>query len=181
MIIFDGTKEIEYEGRTRVAIGKFDGIHKGHQKLISIITDKTIDSDKSLVFTFTYKSEYYLNKVERIFSEEERRKKFEALGVDFLVEYELNDETSRMEPEDFARVILKERLHAKEIVCGPDLSFGYKGRGNVELLRSMAEELDLKITVIEKVQYEGEDISSSRIRNALKEGHEYDAKVMLGD
>ena len=181
MIIIDGTKEIEYEGRTRVAIGKFDGIHKGHQKLISIITDKTIDSDKSLVFTFTYKSEYYLNKVERIFSEEERRKKFEALGVDFLVEYELNDETSRMEPEDFARIILKERLHAKEIVCGPDLSFGYKGRGNVELLRSMAEELDLKITVIEKVQYEGEDISSSRIRNALKEGHEYDAKVMLGD
>ncbi|MBO7357678.1 MAG: hypothetical protein J6U37_04050 [Lachnospiraceae bacterium] len=181
MIIFDGTKEIEYSGRTRVAIGKFDGIHKGHQKLISIITDKSLDDAKSLVFTFTFQSEYYLNKVERLFSDEERRKKFEALGVDFLVEYELNDETSKMEPEEFARIILKERLHAKEIVCGPDLSFGYKGRGNVALLQSMAKELDIKVTVIEKVKYEGEDISSTRIRDAIKEGHEYDAKVMLGD
>lgn len=178
MIIINGLSEIEYKGETIVAIGKFDGIHEGHQKLITYMTEQRKEY-KSVVFTFSYASEIYLNKDERILSDEERHKKFERLGVDYLVEYDLNDVTSKMEPEEFAREIIKKRLHAKEIVCGCDLSFGYKGRGNVDLLMSMAEELDLKITVIEKVKYLGEDISSTRIREALASGNIADAKNML--
>ena len=178
MIVTDGLCEIEYKGRTRVVIGKFDGIHAGHQKLIRTVTEHK-DNLKSVVFTFTFASEVYLNNVNRLLSEEERRKKFEELGTDYLVEYELNDETARMEPEDFARVLLRDRLHAAEVYCGPDLSFGYKGRGNVELLRSMEEELGIKVIVIDKVKYMGEDISSTRIREAIKNGNITDAENML--
>ncbi|MCR4677237.1 MAG: FAD synthetase family protein [Lachnospiraceae bacterium] len=178
MIVTDGLSEIEYKGRTRVVIGKFDGIHAGHQKLIRTVTEHK-DLLKSVVFTFTFASEVYLNNVNRILSEDERRKKFEKLGTDYLVEYELNDSTARMEPEEFARVLLRDRLHAAEVYCGPDLSFGYKGRGNVELLRSMEEKLGIKVIVIDKVKYMGEDISSTRIREAIKNGNIKDAENML--
>ena len=179
MIIIDGTKEIEYDGMTKIAIGKFDGIHLGHQRLIGEMISEN-DGLKSLVFTFTKESEPFLKDSGRILSKEERRKKFEALGVDYLVEFELNETTAKTEPEDFARDILKNRLHCKKLVCGPDLSFGYKGRGDVELLKSMESELGIKVRVIEKVKYKGRDISSTRIRNALKKGNLTDAAEMLG-
>ena len=178
MIIIDGLKEIEYDGPTLVVIGKFDGIHAGHQRLINEITQKKGDA-KAVVFTFSYQSGIYLDKSERLLSNDNRRKKFESLGVDYLVEYDLNENTLKMEPEEFARVILKERLHAKEIVCGNDLSFGYLGRGNVSLLKSMEKELGIVVRVIDKVKYLGEDISSSRIRKALSEGNISDAENML--
>ena len=178
MTILDGLSEIEYEGKTRVVIGKFDGIHAGHQKLIRTVTEQK-DLLKSVVFTFTFASEVYLNNVARILSEEERRKKFEALGTDYLVEYELNDFTAKTEPEEFARVILRDRLHAAEIYCGPDLTFGYKGRGNVELLKRMEDEIGIRVFVIDKVKYMGQDISSTRIREAIKNGNLQDAENML--
>lgn len=178
MIILDGEKEIEYEGRTRVVIGKFDGIHAGHQKLISEITGKE-DNLKSVVFTFK-KTSSYLNKSERILSDEERYDKFSKLGVDYLVEYDLNDKNSKEEPESFARNVLKHRLHAAEIVCGNDLSFGYKGRGNVELLKNMEDELHISVRVIDKVTYKGEAISSTRIREAIKAGDSKSVNIMLG-
>jgi riboflavin kinase/FMN adenylyltransferase len=178
MTILDGLSEIEYSGKTRVVIGKFDGIHAGHQKLIRTAASHK-DSLKSVVFTFTFASEVYLNNVARILTEEERRAKFESLGIDYLVEYELNDTTARMEPEEFIRVVLQERLHAAEIICGPDITFGYKGRGNLDLLKRMEAETGIKVSVIDKVKYMGQDISSTRIREAIKKGNLRDAENML--
>lgn len=178
MVILDGEKEIGYEGKTRVVIGKFDGIHIGHQKLISEITGKN-DSLKSVVFTFKRSSEYLKNS-ERILTDEERRSKFESLGVDFLVEYDLNEQNSKEEPESFAENVLKNRLHAAEIVCGSDLSFGYRGRGNVDLLLGLEDKLGIKVHVIDKVLYKGEVISSTRIKEALKAGDSESANIMLG-
>jgi len=180
LVILDGEKEIEYSGNTRVVIGKFDGVHVGHQKLIREITEKN-DDLKSVVFTFKKSSEYLKDAEQRILSEEERHARFESLGVDYLVEYDLNDKNSKEEPESFARNILKGRLHASEIVCGSDLSFGYKGRGNVELLKNLEDELHIKVVVIDKVTYKGQEISSTRIREALRNGDEESANYMLGN
>lgn len=180
MKITDGKSEIEYRGGTRVVIGKFDGIHVGHQKLIRAITDKN-DELRSVVFTFTYDSKLFDGKCDRILDEDARRKKFENLGVDYLVEYELNGETSKIEPEEFLREILVKRLHAKELVCGPDLSFGYKGKGNVELIRGLSDELGISVTVMDKVQYLGEDVSSTRIHEALLNKDTKSVNAMLGD
>lgn len=178
MKIIDGTKEIDYCGCTRVAIGKFDGIHVGHQKLIHEIT-KHNDELKSVVFTFSRSSEY-LKTAERIYTDEERRKRFEELGVDYLVEYDLNEVSSKEEPESFAKNVLKKRLHAAEVVCGEDLSFGYKGRGSVSMLKDMEDELHIKVSVIDKVKYKGIEVSSTRIKQAIKDGDVESANIMLG-
>lgn len=178
MIILDGLKEIEFDGKTRVVIGKFDGIHLGHQKLISEITGRN-DGIKSVVFTFK-RSSAYLQNSERILSDEERYNKFKALGVDYLVEYDLNEVNSKEEPESFAKNVLHDRLHACEVVCGSDLSFGYKGRGNVALLESMEPYLHIKVTVIDKVTYKGSEISSTRIKEAIKSGDSESVNNMLG-
>lgn len=180
MIIIDGNTEIEYEGKTAVVIGKFDGVHAGHKRLIREITNRN-DGLKSLVFTFTFSSDFFGKTTERIDSQEERRAKFEKLSVDYLVEYELNREKAAMEPEEFAKSILVDRLHCGELVCGSDLSFGKGGRGNVELLKSMEAELGITVRVIDKVTYKGREISSTRIRNALNAGNLSEAGKMLGE
>lgn len=177
MTIIDGTEEIPYSGATAVVIGKFDGIHKGHQKLI-----KEAASDPSLkcvVFTFTGASEKLLRDSGRILSPEDRRRKFESLGVDYLVEFRLTEENMKTEPEDFAKEILSARLHCRRLVCGPDLSFGHNGRGNIELMSKLAPELGIEVVVIDKLRYKGKEISSTRIRKALSTGHKAEAEDML--
>ena len=181
MIIIDGTKEIEYQGKTKIAIGKFDGVHLGHRKLISEITNGE-EGYRSLVFTFSYDSLFTYRFDEKLMSEEERRKLFESLGVDYLVEYKLDAVAAAVDPEEFVREILIKRLHAAMVVAGSDVSFGNKGRGNADLLRKLADdpELDFSVKIIDKVKFKGEDISSSRIHEALSEGDAESAKDMLG-
>lgn len=181
MIIIDGTKEIEYPGKTKIAIGKFDGVHLGHRKLISEITNGE-EGYKSLVFTFSYDSLFTYRFDEKLMSEEERRKLFEELGVDYLVEYKLDKETAAVDPEVFVREILIKRLHGGMVVAGSDVSFGNKGLGNADLLKKLSNqpELDFSVKIIDKVKFKGEDISSSRIHEALLEGAMVDADNMLG-
>ena len=180
MIIFDATKELNKDVSTKIAIGKFDGIHLGHRKLISEMVSSK-DSLKSVVFTFSIDSPLSFNKDGYIYSEEKRRSIFESLGVDYLAEYYLTKESAGISPEDFVRKILKDKLHVKAVYCGKDLSFGYKGMGNVDTLKALSKELDIEVHVVEKEKYQNEDISSTRIREALKAGKEEDAKLMLGD
>lgn len=178
MIICDATKELNKDVSTKVAIGKFDGIHLGHRKLISEMVSSN-DSLKSVVFTFALNSPVSFNKDGYIYSEEKRREIFESLGVDYLVEYYLTKESASVSPEDFVKKILAEKLHVKAVYCGKDLSFGYKGQGNVDTLLSLSKELDIEVHVIEKEKYHDEDISSTRIREAIKDGNDEDARIML--
>lgn len=178
MIILDGKTEIEYEGTTKVAIGKFDGIHLGHQKLFREMLNDGIQG-KSLVFTFSEKSPFGIGK-DRIYSDEKRREIFEALGIDYVVEYLLDQTSASVEPETFVKETLVKRLHATDIYCGQDLSFGKRGLGNVDTILSLSKELNITLHVVEKEMYEGREISSTRIRNAIECGDIKHAEAMLG-
>ena len=78
----------------------------------------------------------------------EKRKLFEDMGIDILVEFPLNKETAAMPPEEFVKKILVEQMHAGYIAAGEDLSFGHRGMGNKELLMQMAEKFDYQVQVI---------------------------------
>ena len=174
------------EGTGAVAIGKFDGIHVGHQALLKKILDKKQDGMQAVVFTFSPSPEEFFRGVELpvIDTIEEKRENFRRMGIDLLIEYPLTKESAAISPEDFMQKILWEKLHAGYVVSGTDLSFGDKGRGNAQMLSSFAKEHSFIYEEIEKVCIdveEGEqEVSSTVVREAIAKGEMDLVMKMLG-
>lgn len=171
------------EGRSIITLGKFDGLHRGHQQLFRKLRHTKKESGwKTVVFTFNM--ELLAWKFGRDFKciqeRQERRQMFECLGVDMLVECPFTEEIRSMSAEDFVRNILVDQLHAAKIICGEDFRFGYNRTGDYRLLQKMAKSCDFEVDMIEGVEEQGSRISSSRIRQAIGEGRIEEANRMLG-
>ncbi len=195
MICITGTKDIKLE-RTAIALGKFDGLHRGHQILIEKIKQYKSEGLKAVMFTFDFHPMALLRHrpVELIFTREERRAWAEKRGIDVLVEFPFTEETSAMEAEDFVRDILVRDMDAKVIVAGEDFHFGHQRKGDVPLLKKMGADLDFRVDVCKKLQIETEvyedgrptgkkmmrDISSTLIRECIRRGDMEEAAKMLG-
>lgn len=165
------TTDFELDGSYNVAIGKFDGIHIGHQKLIDIIKNQN-NGCKTAVFTFDPSPSAFFGDgtYKGITTRDEKRYIFSKLGIDVLVEYPLTLESASVEPEDFVKDILVGKMHTKMVVCGPDFTFGKQGKGDVKELVRLSEEYDFEVTVCDKVKAEDEEISSTLIRSEIEKG-----------
>lgn len=172
MQIIEGTTEFELEGNYAIAIGKFDGIHRGHQKLIDEIQSFKADGYKSAIFTFDPSPAAFFGdgSYRGLTTREEKRRIFAKLGIDVLFEYPLNRETASISPEDYIEEFLVKKMHAKCVVCGPDMSFGNRGAGNVEMLRAFGAKCGFEVRVCDKVKADGVEIGSSLIRKEVEEG-----------
>ena len=183
MKVITGTREFCIEEPTVVTIGKFDGRHKGHQKLLKeMLRQKECHGWKTAVFTFDMAPMGVVSgkRATVITTNEERRNNMRAMGMDYLVEYPFSREVAAMSPEDFVTEVLVKQMHAKAVVAGPDCSFGHKGAGNAELLRKLGPEYGFETIIIEKKQDDHRDISSTYIREALHEGNIPLANELLG-
>ena len=176
------TTEFQIEEPTIVTLGKFDGRHRGHQKLLRTMMElKAGTGYPTAIFTFgTAPGTAVTGQPQTVITTNlERRANMEKVGIDYLVEYPFTDETRHMEPEAFVRDILAGRMHAREIVVGPDCSFGYKGAGSAALLLAMAHDLGYRLHVIEKEKDHRRDISSTYIREELEKGNVEKANQLL--
>lgn len=182
MQIITKLDEIELTESSAVAIGKFDGVHLGHRQLLGEIVARKQDGYKAVVFTFNPSPNVLFSKVREreLTSTEEKRRLFENLGIDILVEFPLTYETAATSKEIFVDEILVKKLNAKYIVAGTDLSFGKNGEGNSEYLLKRSSELNFKVKIIDKIAYKGEIISSTLVRKAIAEGDVKKAGFMLG-
>lgn len=188
MKLISGLKQFNINEPTAVAIGKFDGVHLGHKKLLDQILQAKADGLKATVFTFDPPVEELFGRSKgKIFGDflylttkEEKRKIMESMGIDYLVEFPIDLETAAIEPEDFVNDYIKKSLNAKLIVCGDDLSFGNKGRGDFRLLKSMANECDFEAMSIDKVRVADKVVSSTAVRDYICNGQLSDAANMLG-
>lgn len=166
-----------------VTLGKFDGLHLGHQKLIDKITEYA-DKNKelsSVVFAMDM-SGFLLNKgiTRKLLMTNQERVAHLETKVDYLFECPFTDEFARMEPEVFIRDILVGKLHALHIVVGADYHFGHQKRGDVHMLARYAKQYGYHLDIIAKERYEGRIISSTYIREALLDGNTELANQLLG-
>lgn len=178
------TTEFQIEESTIVTLGKFDGRHRGHQKLLRTMKEfKEKLGYATAIFTFGSAPAGVVNgqSLTVITTNMERRANIEKMGIDYLVEYPFTEDTRHMAPEDFVRNILAGSMKAKVIVVGPDCSFGYKGAGSAALLGKMAKECGYSLCVIEKEKDEARDISSTYIREELEKGNVEKANALLGE
>lgn len=182
MEIITRLDELNINSKTAIAMGKFDGIHLGHKKLLGKILEQKQDGLKACVFTFEPSPEEFFvgHTVRQLFTRNEKRRAFEKLGVDILVEFPLTEATAAMDPEDFVRDILCGDLKAVYIAAGSDVSFGDKGRGDQHLLRNLSKELGFELDLIEKVMLDGTEVSSTRVRNEVADGNMAEVKRLLG-
>lgn len=182
MQIITSLDDIKLPFPSAVAIGKFDGIHLGHRQLLGEIIAKKQERMQAVVFTFNPSPNVLFSKdVEKeLTSLEEKRQLFENLGVDVLVEFPLTYETAATEKEVFVKDILVNKLNAKFIVAGSDLSFGKNGEGNSTFLLEESEKYDFSVKIIDKIAYKGEIISSTLVRKAIADGDVKKARFMLG-
>lgn len=181
MHIIANTTEFQLDRPGAVAIGKFDGIHLGHQKLIQKIIEQKAKGYLATVFTFdTSAAAFFGGEEKELTTRAEKRTVFETMGVDVLIEFPLNKETAATEPVDFVQKYLVSQMQAAYICAGTDLSFGRRGAGNYELLQHYADSYGYQVELIDKVRMDGEEVSSTRVREAVRAGQMEAAARMLG-
>ncbi len=182
MEIIRNTEDFFIKEGTAVCIGKFDGVHLGHQRLLEHIVAKKAEGLKALVFTFNPTPEELLfgKKNESLCRTEEKEKYFEDMGIDIVLEYPLTLENAGTEARAFVENILIDRLNMKYIAAGSDISFGKGGMGNRALIEEMSLEYGFECDIIEKVRMDGVEISSSAIRAEIAAGNTEKAIRMLG-
>ena len=176
-----GSTDFKFKN-TAVTLGKFDGLHLGHKQLIHLATSYKEQGLKAVMFSFLLHPENLFSdkEFELIYTEEEKLFHLNQMGIDALVSYPFTEETRSMDPMDFIKEILIDKLDAKVIIVGNDFRFGFERRGDVALLKQYADTYGYQVIACEKKKWKGDIISSSAIRRALKAGDMEAVSAMLG-
>ncbi len=170
------------EKSSAIALGFFDGVHIAHQKIIkNAVHYAKLNNIMPIVLTFDASPLELLTPLEvrYLTTKRDKEKIISSLGAEaeFLP---INREILSMEPEDFIGKILVEKFGIRHAVCGYNYRFGKDGRGDTELLKKEGERLGFSVEVSPCEMYEGESVSSSRIRKLLAEGNITLANKLLG-
>lgn len=164
--------------RTAVALGYFDGLHLGHVGVIgAALAQKDL---KPAVFTFNCDTTLpKFKSPEDIISFENKRELLEKMGVEYLCAPDFA-EVCTLTDDDFVRELLHKRLNAGFACCGRNFRFGLGGYGTPERLAELGAEYGITVRIVEDVCLDGEMISSSRIRELIRNGEIGEANRLLG-
>ena len=169
-------------------IGNFDGLHLGHQQILSTMQEEGNNQGlkKLIIFTEPHAQEFFAEAVgldsekpPRIFPWQEKVRRMNELGVDFGFFLKFNNQLRSTTPEDFLEKILL-RLNIKKLIIGDDFRFGANREGDFELLKNWGKENSIEVTKTETYKVNGERVSSTRIREALTKDKFEIASKLLG-
>ncbi len=182
MIILDDHNLKKMTDRTFIALGSFDGLHRGHMTLINRVVDEALlNGCKSLVYTFA-NHPLSVAAPERmpslIMDNDQKLHIFRSAGIDLVALIDFTYEYMQTAAEDFIKILL-DQYHARGLVVGFNYRFGYKNTGDVEFLRELAVKYNFELIVIEPETDEDGLISSTRIRNLILEGKVGEAARLL--
>jgi riboflavin kinase / FMN adenylyltransferase len=171
-------------GRCVVTIGKFDGVHRGHQRIV----ERAAQAGKErglpvVVITFDPLPDEVVRPGSHppfLCSARRRAELLGGLGADAVFILPFTLKFSRLDPDEFVRTVLVERLHAAMVVVGDEFRFGHKAAGDVALLANLGEKYDFSVEGMPLLVADGSTISSTSIRHMLGEGDVEAAAKALG-
>lgn len=167
-----------------VALGVFDGVHRGHRAILAAAVARARESGfEALACTFDPHPLQVLQPGRApasIATLDERLALIATLGIDAIVVLRFTPEMAAMEPEAFVKDVLLGRLRAREVVVGFNHTFGRGARGDARLLQALAERLGFRAEVVPPLVVDGVQVSSSIVRGALERGDVARAATYLG-
>lgn len=163
-----------------IALGMFDGVHLGHRALLKCAVQFAKEQGaKSAVFTFSnHPLELFQRDVRYLSTNEQRRSLFFEQGIENIEMIPFSEQIANLQPSEFV-TLLKSKYDIAALIVGFNYSFGKMGAGNCQSLSALAREYGFEVKVIDPVKYEGESVSSSRIRTSLQNGEVAKAANML--
>lgn len=175
------TTEFLIEEPTVISLGKFDGIHRGHELLLEQLLKKKQEGYATVIFTFDIPPKKALESddIKVLTTNEEKMHMFDSFGIDYLIECPFTSEVRNMEPETFIKMLV-DKLSVKCIVAGEDFCFGKDRRGNYQMLQELADELSYEAVILPKMKEENRDISSTYVREEVMAGRIEKANKLLG-
>lgn len=166
----------QFEG-SFVALGTFDGLHIGHK---AVITAEKSQYERKIALMFRKQaaSENGDAAPRTLITPQLEREILFAWGVEPV--YVDFNEICNMSPQEFVDRVLVDEFNAKSIACGFNYRFGKGASGDVQTLMALCMEREIKLTVVDKIEYNDEPVSSTRIREAVSKGDMKNAAAMLG-
>lgn len=165
---------------TAVALGYFDGVHLGHRAVIGAAVRYAKENGLcSAVFSFSL-SEHGVIKGNTILCKAEKERRIQGLGTDYFICPPF-EEFCSLTPSAFVNDVLHDAFGARAVFCGEDFTFGAKKAGNITTLKALCAEKGIEVFIIPTALYNGEAVSSTRIREAIGKGECELANAMLGE
>jgi riboflavin kinase/FMN adenylyltransferase len=167
-----------------LSIGNFDGVHLGHQKIISALIKKAQGKDiEKCVLTFSPHPVQALSprKTPHLLTSLEHKKKMLFdMGIDSLYVMEFDKALSKMSAENFIKHVLKDKLQVSEIFVGENFAIGPKKQGTIEKMKPFLKKAGIKISIVKSKRIKGEPVSSTIIRKKVLSGEVKEAQKLLG-
>ena len=183
MQILSNLFEIKLDEATIATIGTFDGIHIGHQKILnSLVRFAEENGLKSVVITFDPHPRKIISKknsIELINTIEEKKEKLKTLGVDYLIVQKFDQKFSETEANKFVE-ILKNNINIEKLIVGYDHRFGKNRNADINDLKKYGKELNFEVIEIDALEIKEVNVSSTKIRAAIKDGNIQLANSYLG-
>lgn len=181
---WNGLDEVPADwGRSVVTIGVFDGVHRGHQRIVGTAVEEARRRGlRSVVITFDPHPDEVVRPGTHppvLAGTKRRVELLEGLGTDAVLVVPFTLELSRMAPDDFVQSVLVDRLHAAHVIVGEDFRFGHKAKGDVALLRELGDKYDFTAEGMPLVAND-DTISSTYIRERIEAGEVEAAARALG-
>ncbi|MGH9746332.1 MAG: bifunctional riboflavin kinase/FAD synthetase [Candidatus Acidiferrales bacterium] len=169
---------------TAVTIGNFDGVHLGHQRILRGVAERSLETDTtSAVLTF-YPHPARILRPEHapplLMTLSQRLRAFESAGIDAALVLPFDAELAKVNAEEFVRRFLVETLRARTVMVGANFRFGHKQAGDVKLLEELGLRWDFEVQTVPPVVLDGTVVSSTAVRNAVREGEMELAARLLG-
>lgn len=168
---------------TWLTIGTFDGVHRGHQEIVrSLVSKAHADGSEAVVLTFYPHPAVVIGKRQNpsyLTTPEERAELLGALGVDVVVTFPFTPQVSKISAQEFIN-LLNSHLGMRHLTVGPDFALGHNRVGNYQYLSEAGGELGFNVSIFNPVEIDGQVVSSSRIRAALREGEIGEVNNLLG-